>query len=58
MSSLKEVYVPNLGNIDAATIIEIVEKDQVIAVDEALMTLESNKASMDIPSPFAGKLKS
>ena len=57
MSSLKEVYVPNLGNIDAATIIEIVEKDQVIAVDEALMTLESNKASMDIPSPFAGKLK-
>ena len=58
MSSLKEIVVPDLGNVAAATIIEIpVEKGQYIAVEDALITLESDKASMDIPSPLAGKLR-
>lgn len=58
MSSLKEIYVPDLGNVAAAAIIEIpVKVGQVIDVEDALITLESDKASMDIPSPLAGKLK-
>lgn len=58
MSSLKEIHVPDLGNVAAAAIIEIpVKIGQAIAVEDALITLESDKASMDIPSPLAGKLK-
>lgn len=58
MSSLKEVHVPDLGNVAAAAIIEIpVKAGQVIDVEDAIITLESDKASMDIPSPFAGKIK-
>ncbi len=58
MSSLKEIHVPDLGNVAAAAIIEIpVKVGQVIDVEDALITLESDKASMDIPSPLAGKLK-
>jgi pyruvate dehydrogenase E2 component (dihydrolipoyllysine-residue acetyltransferase) len=58
LSSLKEIYIPDLGNVAAAAIIEIpVKVGQDIAVEDALITLESDKASMDIPSPFAGKLK-
>lgn len=58
MSSLKEIHVPDLGNVAAAAIIEIpVKIGQDIAVEDALITLESDKASMDIPSPLAGKLK-
>jgi pyruvate dehydrogenase E2 component (dihydrolipoamide acetyltransferase) len=58
LSSLKEIHVPDLGNVAAAAIIEIPAKvGQDIAVEDALITLESDKASMDIPSPLAGKLK-
>lgn len=58
MSSLKEIHVPDLGNVAAAAIIEIpVKVGQVIEVEDALITLESDKASMDIPSPLAGKVK-
>lgn len=58
MSSLKEIHVPDLGNVAAAAIIEIpVKFGQAIAIEDALITLESDKASMDIPSPIAGKLK-
>lgn len=58
MSSIKEIHVPDLGNVAAAAIIEIpVKVGQEIAVEDALITLESDKASMDIPSPLAGKLK-
>jgi pyruvate dehydrogenase E2 component (dihydrolipoamide acetyltransferase) len=58
LSRLKEIRVPDLGNVVAAAIIEIpVKEGQTIAVEDALVTLESDKASMDIPSPLAGKIK-
>lgn len=58
MPSLKEIVVPDLGNVPAAAIIEIpVKVGQDIAIEDALITLESDKASMDIPSPLAGKVK-
>ena len=58
MSNIKEVYVPDLGNVVAAAIIEIpIKVGDAIQAEDALLTLESDKASMDIPAPFAGKVK-
>lgn len=55
MSQLREVKVPDLGNIDRAAIIEIpIKPGDTINVEDTLITLESDKASMDIPSPYAG----
>lgn len=58
MSNLKEVRVPDLGNVAGAAIIEIpIKVGESIQAEQALITLESDKASMDIPAPFAGKVK-
>lgn len=58
MSTLKEIHVPDLGNVAKAAIIEIpIKQGQTIAKEDAIITLESDKASMDIPSPFAGIVK-
>ena len=52
-----EVQVPDIGDYDAAEIIEIAVKvGDEIAEEDALMTLETDKASMDVPSPVAGKV--
>jgi pyruvate dehydrogenase E2 component (dihydrolipoamide acetyltransferase) len=58
LSNIKEVRVPDLGNISAAAIIEIpINVGDSVQAEDALITLESDKASMDIPAPFAGKVK-
>lgn len=58
MSNLKEVRVPDLGNVSAAAIIEIpIKVGDSVQAEDALLTLESDKASMDIPAPFAGKVQ-
>ena len=56
--SLKEVLVPDIGNFDSVDVIEILVKaGDTIAKDDSLITVESDKASMDIPAPFAGVVK-
>lgn len=58
MANIKEVTVPDLGNVANAEIIEIaVKPGDVIKSEDTLITLESDKASMDIPAPFAGTIK-
>ena len=58
MSKLIEVLVPDIGNFDSVDIIDVLVKPgDVIAVEDPLITLESDKASMDIPAPFAGTVK-
>ncbi len=58
MSDLVDVLVPDIGNFDSVDIIEIlVHIGDVVAVDDSLITVESDKASMDIPSPHAGVVK-
>jgi pyruvate dehydrogenase E2 component (dihydrolipoamide acetyltransferase) len=58
MSNLKEVLVPDIGNFDSVDVIEVLVKaGDVIAKDDSLITVESDKASMDIPAPFAGVVK-
>ncbi len=54
MSEL-EVRVPDLGDTKAATVVEVlVSVGAQIRLDDPLITLESEKASMDIPSSAAG----
>ena len=56
--SLQEVLVPDIGNFESVDVIEILVKaGDVIAKDDSLITVESDKASMDIPAPFAGVVK-
>ncbi len=52
---LEEIHVPDIGDFKEVDVIEVLvhEGDQV-KVDDSLITLESDKASMDIPSPRAG----
>ena len=55
---LREVVVPDIGNFESVDVIEILVKaGDVIAKDDSLLTVESDKASMDIPAPFAGVVK-
>ncbi|PPD18753.1 MAG: branched-chain alpha-keto acid dehydrogenase subunit E2, partial [Methylotenera sp.] len=56
--SLQDVLVPDIGNFDSVDVIEILVKaGDTIAKDDSLLTVESDKASMDIPAPFAGVVK-
>ena len=58
MATIKEVTVPDLGNIKEAEIIEIpVKVGDSVNAEDTLITLESEKASMDIPAPFSGVIK-
>lgn len=58
MSQLTEVLVPDIGNFDSVDVIEVLVKvGDTIAKEDALITLESDKASMDIPSSHAGIVK-
>lgn len=58
MSQLTEVLVPDIGNFDSVDVIEVLVKvGDTIAKEDALITLESDKASMDIPSSHAGTVK-
>jgi pyruvate dehydrogenase E2 component (dihydrolipoamide acetyltransferase) len=56
--ALKDVLVPDIGNFDSVDVIEVLVKaGDTIAADDSLVTVESDKASMDIPAPFAGVVK-
>ena len=55
MTSKIEVKVPDIGDFKQIPIIEIaVKPGQSVAKDDILLTLESDKASLDIPAPEAG----
>jgi len=59
MGELKEIRVPDIGDFKDVPIIEIaVQPGQRVGVDAPLITLESDKASMEVPSPAAGVVKS
>ena len=58
MSNLVEVLVPDIGNFDSVDVIEVLVKaGDTIAKEDSLITVESDKASMDIPSSHAGTVK-
>ena len=56
--SLIEVKVPDIGDFAEVTVIELMVKPgDTVAVDQSLITVESDKASMEIPSSHAGVVK-
>ena len=58
-SSVQDVHVPDIGSDGKAKVIEILVKaGDTVEVDQSLITLESDKASMEIPSPAAGVVES
>ena len=53
--SVIDIQVPDIGDFDEVTVIELLVKPgDTIAVDQSLLTVESDKASMEIPSSHAG----
>ncbi len=59
MTAEIDIKVPDIGGADGVDVIEILVKEgDTISKDSPLITLESDKASMEIPSPLAGIIKS
>ncbi|GAB4362463.1 MAG: dihydrolipoyl dehydrogenase [Gammaproteobacteria bacterium] len=58
MSEIKQVVVPDIGDFSDVDVIEVLVKPgDVVEVDDALITLESDKASMEVPSPYSGTVR-
>ena len=58
MSQTTEVKVPDIGGFSDVPVIEVfVKPGDTIAVDDSICTLESDKATMDVPSAAAGTVK-
>ncbi|MFZ7096068.1 dihydrolipoyllysine-residue acetyltransferase [Luteimonas dalianensis] len=58
MAELKEARVPDIGDFDGVPVIEIlVAPGDTVEKDQGLVLLESDKATMEVPSPFAGVVK-
>jgi pyruvate dehydrogenase E2 component (dihydrolipoamide acetyltransferase) len=56
--TIKDVLVPDIGDFDSVDIIEVLVKaGDTINKEDPLITLETDKASMDIPAPFSGVVK-
>src|SRR6056297_2311604 len=57
MENRKEIKVPDIGDFDKVPVIEVlVAKGDSVEKEQSLLTLESDKATMDVPSPETGKL--
>ena len=58
MTNLVEVKVPDIGDFADVEIIEVqVELGEEVAAEDSLITLETEKAAMDVPSPIAGRVE-
>ena len=58
MSTITEVKVPDIGNYTNIPVIEVLVKPgDAVSKDQGLVTLESDKATMEVPAPFDGVVK-
>ena len=57
-SAVSEVKLPDVGNEEVLVIEVCVKAGDSVEVDEAIIVVETEKASMDIPAPFAGIIES
>ena len=56
--SVTEIKVPNIGDFKDVEVIEVlVSEGQTIKKNDSLLTIESDKSSVEIPSNFDGKIK-
>ena len=59
MANTFQITVPDIGNFDSVEVIEVIVKiGDMIKKEDSLITVESDKASMDIPSTHEGKVTS
>jgi len=58
MADVKDILVPDIGDFEGVEVIEImVSPGDTVSVEDPLVSLESDKAAMEIPSPDAGTVK-
>ncbi len=58
MTEIKQVLVPDIGDYKDVSIIEVMVKvGDTIKAEDNLVTLETDKAAMEVPSPYAGVIK-
>lgn len=58
MAEMKQVLVPDIGNYKDVPVIEVMVKvGDVVKAEQSLLTLETDKATMDVPAPFDGVVK-
>ncbi len=58
MAEIKNVLVPDIGNYKDVPVIEVsVKVGDKVKAEQALLTLETDKATMDVPAPFDGVVK-
>jgi pyruvate dehydrogenase E2 component (dihydrolipoamide acetyltransferase) len=58
MGAIKEVFVPDIGDFQEVDVIEVlVRPGDAIRPEQSLITVESDKATMEIPSPSSGRVK-
>lgn len=56
--ALKDVFVPDIGDVAEVDVIELlVQPGERVEQDGSLLTLESDKATMEVPAPFTGTVK-
>lgn len=57
MTTRQDVLVPDIGDFEAVEIVEVmVAVGDTVAAEDSLITLETDKAAMDVPAPLAGKV--
>ena len=57
MSNRQEIRVPDIGDFEQVPVIEVlVSEGDAVEAEQSLITLESDKATMDVPAPAAGQL--
>ena len=58
LGAIKEVLVPDIGDFKDVPVIEVLVKaGDSVKAEDSLVTLESDKATMEVPAPFAGVVK-
>jgi pyruvate dehydrogenase E2 component (dihydrolipoamide acetyltransferase) len=58
VASVKEVHVPDIGGDEVSVTEVMVKVGDSISAEQSLITVEGDKASMEVPAPFAGVVKS
>ena len=59
MANIKKITLPDVGDFDDIEIIEvIINNGDRVEKDDSIITLESDKATMEIPSPYSGTIRS
>ena len=58
MAEIKQVLVPDIGDYKDVSVIEVMVKvGDTVNAEDTLLTLETDKAAMDVPSPYSGVVR-